>query len=159
MSLTPPPTGGPNVPTVLVPGNGEGSMIQGGTMTLDSASGIQYAPAVVQLADSAGTNVAGVDAHHNQYITDGGTAYVGITASSAGAVKTSAGRLCRVVVLTTVTSAVSIFDNTSAAAGQALLTIPASTAVGTIYNVQAPLTNGAYVGGGTGSPALLVTYC
>lgn len=109
--------------------------------------------------DAAGINQGGIDAFHNEYITDGGSAYVSITASSAGAVKASAGRLCKVTVLTAVTSAVTIYDNTNAASGTALLTIPTTATVATIYNVQALLTNGAYVGGGTGSPALLVTYC
>jgi hypothetical protein len=178
MSFSPVPTGGVNVPSLLVPGNSQLAMFQGGTAATDAATGFLYAPAVMQLLDSAGTNVAGIDAHHslqvvtvdsagtnkagvdayhNQYITDGGSSYVGVTASSAAAVKATAGRLCKVVVLTTVTSAVSIYDNTNAASGQALLSIPTTAAVGTIFNVQALATNGLYVGGGAGSPGMLVT--
>jgi hypothetical protein len=112
----------------------------------------------VNLVDSAGTNKAGVDAYHNIQVTDGGTATVVITASSAGAVKTSSGRVCRVLVTTAVTSAVNIYDNTNAASGTILATIPTTAAVGTVYTVQMPAAVGIYVGGGTGSPGLTVSY-
>lgn len=112
----------------------------------------------VNVVDSAGTNKAGVDANHNAYVTNGGTATVVITASSAGVVKAAPGRLCRVLVTSTVTSAVSIYDNTNAASGTLLATIPTTAAVGTVYDVQMPAAVGIYVGGGTGSPGLTVSY-
>lgn len=112
----------------------------------------------VNVVDSAGTNKAGVDAQHNVQVSDGGTASVVITASSAGAVKTAAGRLCRVLTTSTATSAVNIYDNTNAASGTIIATIPASTAVGTVFNPQAPASTGIYVGGGSGTPGLTVFY-
>lgn len=110
------------------------------------------------IIDSAGTNKVGVDAQHAMQVSDGGTATVVITASSAGAVKASAGRLCRVLTTSAATAAVNIYDNTNAASGTIIATVPASTAVGTVFNVQAPAANGIYVGGGAGTPGLTVFY-
>jgi hypothetical protein len=93
-----------------------------------------------------------------QLVEPGGTAYLTVTASSAAAVKAAAGRLCKVIVLTTVTSAVSIYDNTNAASGNIVLTIPTTAVVGAIYPVDVPMSAGIYVGGGTGSPKVCVTY-
>ena len=112
----------------------------------------------VNIVDSAGTNKAGVDASHNVQISDGGTATVVITASSAGAVKAAPGRLCRVLTTSAATSAVNIYDNTNAASGTIIATIPAATAVGTVYSPQMPAAVGIYVGGGAGTPGLTVSY-
>lgn len=140
---------------VILGVEGTVNLAAGGTVQL--AAGTALAGGV-NIIDSAGTNKAGVDANHNLYITNGGTATVVITASSAGAVKAAPGRLCRVLVTTAVTSAVSIFDNTNAASGTVIATIPTTAAVGTVYDVQLPAAVGIYVGGGTGSPGLTVSY-
>lgn len=97
--------------------------------------------------------VAG-DAH----ITDGGTTVLSVTASSTAAVTTGVHRLCRVIPLTTVTASVSLFDSTTQAAGTVLAIIPASAAIGGVYNVQCPVSTGIYVGGGAGTPGLTVIY-
>ena len=112
----------------------------------------------VNIVDSAGTNKAGVDAQHNVQVSDGGTATVVITASSAGAVKAAPGRLCRVLTTSAATAAVNIYDNTNAASGTIIATVPASAAVGTVYSPQMPAAVGIYVGGGAGTPGLTVSY-
>lgn len=112
----------------------------------------------VKVVDSAGTNQVGVDASHNIQITDGGTATVVITASSAGAVKAATGRLCRVLTTSTATAAVNIYDNTNAASGTIIATVPSGAAVGTVYSPQMPAAVGIYVGGGAGTPGLTVSY-
>jgi len=112
----------------------------------------------VNIVDSAGTNKAGVDAAHNVLTSDGGTATVVITASSAGAVKATPGRLCRVLTTSLATAAVNIYDNTNAASGTILATVPATTVAGTAYNCQMPAAVGIYVGGGAGTPGLTVSY-
>jgi hypothetical protein len=56
MAVAFPPTGGPNVPTLLVPGNTQLSMIQGGTQTTDSTTGMPYSPMMVQLLPSGAAN-------------------------------------------------------------------------------------------------------
>ncbi len=112
----------------------------------------------VNIVDSAGTNQAGVSAQHQLYVTDGGTATVVITASSAGAVKASAGRVCKILTTSAATSAVNVYDNTNAASGTILATVPAAAAVGTVYSPQMPAAVGIYVGGGSGTPGLTVSY-
>jgi hypothetical protein len=112
----------------------------------------------VKMVDAAGTNQAGIDASHNVQVTDGGTATVVITASSAGVVKAAAGRICRVLLTSIATSAVNFYDNTNAASGTIIATVPATTVAGTVYSVQMPAANGIYVGGGAGSPGMTVSY-
>lgn len=110
------------------------------------------------LIDSAGTNKAGVTAQNLLLVTDGGTATVQITASSAGAVKASPGRLCRVLVGTTATAAVNIYDNTNAASGTIIGAVPAGAAIGTVYAPEMPAAVGIYVGGAAGTPQLTVSF-
>ena len=62
--------------------------------------------------------------------------------------KQGAGRLARAIVTTaTATTAVTVYDNASAASGTPLLVIPASTTAGTLYTVDLPFTNGLTVNG------------
>lgn len=145
----------PYAPAV-VGGSGTAGTAAGGVLTVQGVASMT--PVLIKVLDSAGTNQVGVDAYHNIQVTDGGTATVVITASSAGAVKTSPGRLCRVLTTSTATAAVNIYDNTNAASGTIIATVPASTAVGTSINVQAPAAVGIYVGGGAGTPGLTVSY-
>lgn len=92
-----------------------------------------------------------------QLVEQGGVSYVSITAASAGVVKAAAGRLVKVIVIALGTAAVSIYDNSTAASGTVIFTVPASAATGTIYPVDIPTISGIYVGGGANSPALLCT--
>lgn len=93
-------------------------------------------------------------------VTDGGTltAAVAAGAGGAGVVKAAAGRLCRIIVTTLGTAAMTFYDNASAASGTALFVIPASAAAGTIYNLQMPAANGIYAGGAANTPAVTVAY-
>ena len=71
-------------------------------------------------------------------------AYTGMPA----VVKGGPGRLCNVVVTTTLagsSAAITIYDNASAASGTPLLVIPTGATAGTIYNVNLPAANGIYV--------------
>jgi hypothetical protein len=79
-------------------------------------------------------------------------------AGGAGASSAVPGRLCRITVQTLGTVATVIYDNASAASGTALFTVPASPAVGTIYDVQMPAANGIYVGGATNTSGITVSY-
>jgi hypothetical protein len=67
----------------------------------------------------------------------------GLTAT--GAVKTSPGRLLKVIVTTALgAGAVTVYDNASAASGTVLAVIPASSAVGLIQDINLPAVNGIY---------------
>lgn len=74
-------------------------------------------------------------------------------------VKAGAGRLLKVIVTTaTATTAVTIYDNASAASGTALLVIPAAAAAGTVYDVNLPAVNGITVNGAASAGAITVGY-
>ncbi len=113
------------------------------------------------------------DYEGNQLVTDGGVYATPVAAAAAAAnlvgaanpntispTKTSTGpsRLCRIVVTTIGTAALSFYDNATAAAGTILFTIPASAPVGSIYNVQMPAQNGSWVASGANSPAVTVSW-
>jgi len=112
----------------------------------------------VNLVDSGGTNKAGVDALHNQYVTSGGTTAVSVASATPGAVKASAGRLCRVIITTLGTGSQVFYDNASAASGTILFATAASAPVGTIYDIQAPAANGIYAAGAASTPVCTVLY-
>ena len=97
-----------------------------------------------------------VDSQGTELVTFGGKSAAYLTAT--GAVKASAGRLCKVIVTTALSAAaITIYDNATAATGNVLAVIPASTAAGTIYDFQIVAANGIYASfGGTGTIA--VTY-
>jgi len=76
-----------------------------------------------------------------------------LSLTATGAVKTSAGRLLKVIITTTMSAAATtIYDNASAASGTILFVIPASATAGTIYDINLPAINGIYASfAGTGT--------
>ena len=84
-------------------------------------------------------------------------AAVAAGASGAAVVLTGAGRLCKVIVMTSGSAATDIYDNT-AASGTKVLTIPANPTVGAIYDAQLPVTTGIFPAGTTNTSALTITY-
>lgn len=97
-----------------------------------------------------------------QYDDAGFPALAAFTVSipfGGGAVKTSAGRLLKVIVTTAFATAgtMTFYDNASAASGTVLLAIPlASGTVGAIFTLDLPAVNGIFVGS-TGITAGAVT--
>lgn len=151
----------PNVGTVA---------LQTGTVATDS-NNQPYAPLVVggatsmtplltKVVDAAGTNQAGVDPVHFLYVTNGGSLTATVTAQTAGAaaIKTSAGRLCRIIVTSTATAALLFYDNATSASGTVIGAIPASAAIGTMYDVQMPFTNGIWPAGAVNTPSCTLGY-
>ncbi len=99
----------------------------------------------------------------NQILTDyddnGYPQYAASTEPLTGtaAVKAGPGRLHKVVVTTTTTGAITIYDNASAASGTILLAIPSGATAGTVYDVQLPADNGIYASFASGG-AITVGY-
>lgn len=112
----------------------------------------------VNIVDSAGTNKVGVDAQHALQTSSGGTTAVSVASATPGAVKASAGRLCKVIITTLGSGSQVFYDNASAASGTILFATAASAAVGTIYDVQAPAANGIYAAGAASTPVCTVLY-
>lgn len=112
---------------------------------------------VVTLVDNNGTVIGSASGWP---VTDGGTTTVAIANANAAntVVKASAGRLCRVLITTTNTAAVSIYDNATTNTGTIIGAVPASAAVGTSFTFQTPAANGITVGGAATNPAMTVSF-
>ena len=81
-------------------------------------------------------------------------------ASGAGTViiKAAPGRLCRIVVTVAGTVAFSAFDNPAAASGTLLFTSPATTNLGTIFDIQIPAQNGITISNPDSGPGITVSW-
>ena len=93
--------------------------------------------------------------------TLGGNQIASVAAAAAAAViATGKGRLCKVIITTSGTAALTFYDNSTngATTGNILGAIPASATVGTIYDFQTPYSTGISPSGGLNTPAYTVTY-
>ena len=90
----------------------------------------------------------------------GGRSVTAVAASTATdtVIKASAGRLCRVLVTTTGTNPMQIFDNASAGSGTIIGALPASPAVGSVYDFNLPAANGITVKGSASNPAVTISW-
>lgn len=90
---------------------------------------------------------------------NGGQYSAAIAAGANGAVSvlTGAGRLSRVIIMSAGSAATDIYDST-AASGTKIFTIAANPTIGTVYDVQIPVSTGIFVGGASNTSALTVTY-
>lgn len=117
----------------------------------------------VEQADVVGTNAVNatvtVDLNGN-VVTPGGTKTVQIASGTTAVtvVKTTAGRLCRVLLqAANGAAAILVYDNASAASGTVIGAIAASAVVGA-YDFEMPAANGITVGGASTNPAMTVSY-
>jgi len=107
--------------------------------------------------DNSG-NVLGTAASPLQ-TSAGGTATATVPSGVGNTViKNTAGRLCRIVVTTGGTGAVTFYDNASTNSGTVLFIVPGSAATGATYDVQMPAVNGIVAAGSTSSSALTVSF-
>ena len=79
-------------------------------------------------------------------------------ASSDTVVKASEDRLVRVLVTTTGTNPMQIFDTASAGSGTTIGCLPATPAVGTSYLFDMPASAGITVKGHASNPAVTISY-
>ena len=159
MSITKPKdSNGISAEGLLVPGNTPLALRQGANVLTDATTGATYAQQLVEIADKSGVNVAKVDAQGAILVSSGGTTAVSVASATPGAVKASAGRLCKVIITTLGTGSQVFYDNASAASGTILFATAASAAVGTIYDVQAIAVNGIYAAGAASTPVCTVLY-
>jgi hypothetical protein len=79
------------------------------------------------------------------------------TGASTSTIKRGIGRLCRIVVTTAGTAAFTVFDNT-AASGNVLFASPATTSLGTVFDLSAPAQNGITIVNVASGPALAVSF-
>ena len=112
------------------------------------------------IVDGSGTTGAGARVHADGALFTSGAASSSLNITASTVVKATPGRVMRVVVMVTAAAASSINDcitTGAVAAANALLNIPASTAVGTVYNIDWPCANGITVAPGA-SVTLAISY-
>ena len=92
-------------------------------------------------------------------VSTGGQFTLQVTPTSLTVVKADMGRLCRVLI-TTVNgaNAVLIYDNASAASGTIIGYIPASAAVGTIYDFSMPAVYGITIAATVSAGTFTISY-
>lgn len=80
-------------------------------------------------------------------------------ANTAVAVSNSPGRICKLFFLTNFsnTVATTIYDNTAAGGTGVYITL-ANSATSSQIDLQIPVANGIYWGGGTNTPPVVITY-
>lgn len=132
---------------------------------LDNAQQTQNGVAVQRQISCIGDPVQTADSGIMQVlfgalVTSGGLSTTPIAAGVTGdtVVKNAAGRLCRVLVTTTGTNPLAIWDNASGHTGTIIGQLPASPAVGTVYDFQLPAANGITVQGNAANPAVTVSF-
>ena len=89
-----------------------------------------------------------------------GGQYGGIFTSGNGEtlVYTGAGRLCKFTILTAGTASFSIYDGTNSTTGTLVFTSLTNDALGTVKDLQVPITTGIVVKGTTGAAGIYVCY-
>jgi hypothetical protein len=96
---------------------------------------------------------------NEKIVSVGGVANVAIAVAAANTiVKAAPGRVCRLVITAAGTTALTIFDNASTNSGTVLFATPASTVVGTIYDIQMPAQNGIVVQNTASGPAATLSF-
>jgi hypothetical protein len=88
-----------------------------------------------------------------------GTANISAPSATSTVIKGGGpGILSQVIVTATGTGTATFYDNASAASGNVIFVVPASAAVGTIYQVRMPVQNGIFCVSATSGPVLAVSY-
>lgn len=92
--------------------------------------------------------------------TSGGVTTVAIASGTATdtVVKATPGRLCRVLVTTTNTNPMTIWDNASGHTGTIIGAFAASPTVGTVVSFEMPAANGITVQGNAANPAVTISF-
>lgn len=94
-------------------------------------------------------------------VSSGGISTTAIAAAATNTVvKTGAGRLCRVLVTTAGTAALTFYDNATggSTSGNILGYVPANAAAGSVYDFQFLASTGIQAPGGASTPAVSVGY-
>lgn len=86
------------------------------------------------------------------------TAPVAVNAGTV-VVKSSPGRLMKIVVtVASTTGVLTVYDNASAASGTVLAVVPATTAAGTVYDLNVPASNGITVTAAAACAGVTIAY-
>lgn len=98
--------------------------------------------------------------HPNKFGADGYAANSQLNVTGNTIIKSSPGRLCKIIINTAATTATNVYDDaseTGIGASNLIMTIPANTVAGTVYDLYFPFQNGCVINVGT-SGVLAVSY-
>lgn len=90
----------------------------------------------------------------------GGLQTVAIAAGTTAdtTIKAAPGRLCKILIVSSGTAALQIFDNASGHTGVCIAYVAANAAAGTLVDVQFPAAAGITVQGNSNNPAVTISY-
>jgi hypothetical protein len=114
----------------------------------------------VALTNSAGVPL-GIGAGGEQIVSAGGSTTASVPSGAANTVvKATAGRLCKAIVTTagTGTGSVLVYDNATTNSGTVIGVVPATIAIGTVYDFQFPAANGITVTNVANGPVLTISF-
>jgi hypothetical protein len=131
-----------------------------GTLELYTTSPAPHVSGAVASQSGTWTVQPGNTANTTAWLfAHGGTNTVAIAAGAAAntVVKASAGRIARILVTTTGTNPLQVFDNASTNSGTIIAALPASPAIGT-YSFDLPAAAGITIAGNASNPGITVSY-
>lgn len=92
-------------------------------------------------------------------VTVGGSSTTFVATGAANTVvKNTKGRLCRISVTAAGTTAFTVYDNASTNSGNIIFASPATTVIGTVYDIQIWAVNGITLANTASGPALAVSW-
>ena len=112
----------------------------------------------VYLVDSNGNPLASTTSEVNLPVQQSSANKAVAAGAGTTVIKGAPGTLCTVVITAAGTASLQIFDNATAGSGTLLLTSPATTTLGQIFNVFGAAMNGITALGATGTPGFTVFY-
>lgn len=145
---------------LAIPGTTTRAITNGTTDTVQAAGMIGQYNSTAPTVSSGNWGLAQLDSMGTQLMTTGGTHTVQVASGTAAntVVKSTAGRLCRLLITATGTVSMSIFDNATTNSGTVIGIVPANPVVGTTYDFNLPAINGITVGGSGSNPGFTVSY-
>ncbi len=126
--------------------------------TQDNGTMVAYLNAILGALGGSITVNATIDATIADATGGVSTDVVAAGAATDTVISAAAGRLCRVLVTTLGTNAMTIYDNATAGSGRIIGIVPASAAAGTVLTFLMPTTNGITVDGHSDNPAVTVSW-
>jgi hypothetical protein len=131
----------------------------GGDAELAAVGYGQYSSAPAAIT-SGNYSAHQLDKVGQQLVTVGGQTTTAVAAGTSAntVIKSTGGRLCRVLVTATGTNAMSIYDNSTTNSGTIIGALPASPAVGSVYDFQMPAASGITIAGNSSNPGVTMSW-
>lgn len=116
--------------------------------------------ATIPTTTAIATFQLGTSSAHCSVVSLGGNATTAVASGAATdtVIKAAAGLLARVLVTTTNTNAMVLYDNATAGSGKIVGIIPANSQAGAMFEFHMPCANGITVLGNAANPAVTIAW-